>query len=88
MVHCVITKDPPIAKGYEGSYDVVMSLLCLEHVCRTRSEYATTVKKLATMVKTGGTLLLHTTLRNWEDHDDTPGYYAIGEIRYFDVALP
>ena len=88
MVHCDITKDPPIAKGYEGPYDVVMSLLCLEHACRIRSEYTTAVKMLATMVKTGGILLLHTTLRNREDHDDTPGYYAIGEIRYFDVALP
>ena len=43
---------------------------------------------LATMVKTGRTLLLHTTLRNQEDHDNTPGYYAIGDMRYFDVALP
>ena len=73
MVHCDITKDPPIAKGYEGPYDVVMSLLCLKHACWTRSEYTTTDKKLATMVKTGGTLLLHTTLRNREDHDDTSG---------------
>ena len=43
VVHCDITKDPPIVKGYEGPYDVVMSLLCLEHAYCTRSEYTTAV---------------------------------------------
>ena len=88
IVPCDITQDPPIANGYEGPYDVVMSLLCLESACRTRGDYTTAVKRLATMVKVGGNLLLYTTVRNRNDHDDTPGYYTIGERRYIDVALP
>ena len=39
-------------------------------------------------MKTNGNLLLYTTVRNRDDHDDTPGYYTIGERRFIDVALP
>ena len=88
VVPCDIIQDPPIAKGYEGPYDVVMSILCLESACRTRIEYTAAVKRLATMVKTNGNLLLYTTVRNRDDHDDSPGYYTIGERRFIDVALP
>ena len=49
IVPCDITQDPPIAKGYEGPYDVVMSMLCLETACRTRVEYTAAVKRLATI---------------------------------------
>ena len=88
VVPCNITQDPPIAKGYEGPYDVVMSLLCLDSACHTRSDYKAAFKRLAGMVKNGGDLLLYTTIRNREEHDDTPGYYGIGERKVFDVALP
>ena len=88
IVPCDITQDPPIAKGYGGPYDVVMSLLCLESACHTRGEYTAAVKRLATMVKTGGNLLLYTTVRNRDDDDDTPGYYTVGDKRYNYVALP
>ena len=88
IVPCDITQDPPIAKGYEGPYDLVMSLLCLESACRTRIEYTAAIKRLATMVKSNENLLLYTTVRNRDDHDDTPGYYTIGERKYIDVALP
>ena len=36
IVPCDITQDPPIAKGYEGPYNVVMSMLCIENGCLTR----------------------------------------------------
>ena len=35
VVACGITQDPPIAEGYEGPYDVVMSMLCIENGCLT-----------------------------------------------------
>ena len=38
-------------------------------------------------MKEGGNLLLYTTIRNREEDDDTPGYYGIGERKYFDAAL-
>ena len=38
------------------------------------------------LVKEGGNLLLYT-IRNQEEDNDAPGYYGIGERKYFDVAL-
>ena len=75
IVPCDITQDPPIAKGYEGPYDVVMSMLCIENGCLIRQEYKAAVKRIATLVKRDGTLLLYTTIRNREANDNTPGYY-------------
>jgi hypothetical protein len=56
IVPCDITQDPPIAKGYEEPYDVVMSMLCIENGCLTRQEYKDAVKRIATLVKSDGTL--------------------------------
>ena len=88
IVACDITQDPPIAKGYEGPYDVVMSILCIENGCLTRQEYKAAVKRIATLVKREGNLLIHSTVRNREKGDDTPGYYYVGEKKHIQVALP
>ena len=88
VVPCDITKDPPIAKGYEGPYDVVLSMLCIENGCLTKQEYKAAMKRIATLLKTGGNLLLHSTVRNREEGDDTPGYYYVGEKRHIQIALP
>ena len=88
IVPCDINQDPPIAKGYEGPYDVVLSMLCIENACLTRWDYKAAMKRLATLVKTGGNLLLYSTVRNRDENDDTPGYYHVGEQRYDQVALP
>ena len=88
IVSCDITQDPPIAKGYEGPYDVVMSMLCIENGCLTRQEYKAAVTRIATLVKRGGNFLLYSTVRNRKENDDTPGYYYVGEKRHIQVALP
>ena len=88
IVPCDITQDPPIAKGYEGPYDVVMSMLCIENGYLTRQGYKAAVKRISTLVKRDGTLLLYTTIRNREANDNTPGYYYVGEQRIVQVALP
>jgi hypothetical protein len=85
---CDITQDPPIAKGHEGPYDVVMSMLCIENACMTRQDYTAAMKRIATLVKIGGNLLLYSTVRNRDENDNTPGYYYVGKQRYVQVALP
>ena len=55
MVQCDLTQDPPIERGYDREYDVVISSLCLESVAQTSAEYKRGVEKLA---KLGGLLLL------------------------------
>ena len=84
VVTCDITQDPPIAKEFEGPYDVVMSILSIENGCLTREEYKTAVQKIAGLIRTGGTLLLNSTVRNKEGL----GYYYVGEHKYVQVALP
>ena len=88
IVSCDITQDLPIAEGYEGPYDVVMSMLCIENACLTRNEYKAAVRRIATLVKKGGNLLLYLSVRNREENDDTPGYYYSGDERHIQVALP
>ena len=84
VVPCDITRDPPIAEGFEGPYNVVMSILCIENGCLTRDEYKAAVKRIASLIKPGGTLLLHSTVRNKEGQ----GYYHVGKTKYVQVALP
>ena len=75
IIPCDITQDPPIGKGYEGPYDVGMSMIYIENGCLTRQEYKAAVKRMATLVKREGYLLIHSTVQNREEGDDTPGYY-------------
>ena len=58
VVPCDLTQDPPIERGYDRGYDVVISSLCLEAVMQTSAEYKRGVEKLAKLVKPGGLLLL------------------------------
>ena len=58
VVHCDLTQDPPIERGYDREYDVVISSMCLEAVAQTPEEYKNGVDKLAKFVKPGGLLLL------------------------------
>ena len=40
---CDIRPDPPIAVGFEGPYDVVVSMVCIENGCQTRDQYRAAV---------------------------------------------
>ena len=60
VVGCDVTQDPPIKKGYDGPYEVVICCLCLATACRTKADYSNAVRRLATLVKPGGVLLLQT----------------------------
>ena len=88
VVACDITQDPPIAEGFDEPYDIVMSMLCIENGCLTRDDYRAAVKRTSTLVKSGGTFLLYSSIRNREEHDQTPGYYHVGETKHLQVALP
>ena len=83
VVHCDLTQDPPIERGYDQQYDVVMSSLCIDVVARTREEYSQGMNKLSKLVKPGGTLLILGTEIRGED-----GFYVVGEekFRAFGVA--
>lgn len=84
VVPCDITKEPPIAKGFEGPYDVVISFLCYENVSMTRAEYKTFIKRTVPLIKVGGHLLLYCTIRNT---GDGLGYYHMGPTKFVVLRL-
>ena len=83
VVPCDITKDPPIAKGFEGPYDVLMSMLAFESGCTSRADYRAAIQKITPLLKIGGYFLIHTTIRN---HDGL-GFYHVGPTKFIDVCL-
>ena len=80
---CDITKENIIAEGFEGPYDILLCFLVLDATSRDLESYAIGIKKLASLIKNGGHLLLYSTIR---EHSDI-GYYTVGDIRLYDVAL-
>ena len=79
VVPCDISQDPPIAEAFAGpQYDVVMSVLCLEGACETRHDYKAAVRKLRSLIKPGGYLLLYCSLKNTESY----GHYHVGENKF------
>ena len=59
-------------------------MLCIENGCLTRGDYRAAIRKIANLIKAGGTLLLYSTVRNKEGQ----GYYHVGDKKYVQVALP
>ena len=74
VVHCDLTQDPPIERGYDREYDVVISTLCIEVVVQTPEEYKSGVEKLAKLAKPGGLLVVL-----GEELVSGPAAYAVGD---------
>ena len=71
VVHCDITQDPPIDKGYDQLYDVVVCSLVLEGASDSREEYRANAARLAKLVKPGGALFCY-------GIENKNGYYVFG----------
>ena len=72
VVHCDITQDPPIERGYDQLYDVVTCSFVLEGTARNLDEYASNTAKLGKLVKPGGLILIYGV-------ENKRGYYEIGD---------
>ena len=84
VIPCDVTKDPPIALGYEGPYDIVMCLLSIETGCLTQEEYRAAVKRVSTLIKVDGFLLLYSTIR----YDTSkPGWFKVGSETFMEISL-
>ena len=61
VAECDIEKEVFIEGAYNKSetYDVVMSFLCLESACKDFNSYKNAIKKLTSLIKRGGYLLLY-----------------------------
>ena len=72
VVHCDITQDPPIERGYDQLYDVVISSFVLESTARNLDEYASNTSTLGKLVKPGGLILIYGV-------ENKLGYYESGD---------
>ncbi len=70
IVPCDATQDPPIQRGYEGPYDVIITILCLPGASKTEEEYKAVVARVATLLKPGGRIVMY------EVEDPEKSYYT------------
>ncbi len=83
-VHCDITQDNPIERGYEGPYDVIITIFCLASACQTREEYVAAVGKLRGLLKPGGSIVLY----DVERVVGAPlGLYTVGDHVFHSLAV-
>ena len=85
IASCDISLDQPIEMGYEGPYDVVLTMLAIESACRSESEYFIFIERLSSLVKPGGHLLLIAKLATVSQ----PMYYKVGnqDIYYYTLSF-
>ena len=78
VVHCDVTQEPPIERGYDQLYDVVISSLVMESAARNHEEYVANISRLATLVKPGGVILYYGV-------ENKQGYYSVGDSKFSNV---
>ena len=54
VVFCDALSETPMEKGYEGSYDVVLDMQCLDAVCAEKKDFIKCVRNLHSLLKPGG----------------------------------
>lgn len=84
IVTCDVSKDQFIEDAFqmEAAYDVVTCFLCLESGCKDLESYKCAIKKLSSLLKKGGYILLYHT----QIESDVQSYVVNGTI-YRDIAL-
>ena len=78
VVACDITEGEFIDAQFKLEYDVVMCFLCIDNVVKDLKGYQSCIKKLFSLIKEGGHLLLLSSLRE----SPGEGFYTIGDVRF------
>ena len=61
VVHCDVLAGQGVPPGFEGPYDVVSCLSCLDCVCTSAELLGEAIRRLSGLVKSGGYLILQAT---------------------------
>ena len=80
VVHCDITQNPPIENGFDVLYDVVICCLVLEASASIQDEYYECLKRLATLIKPGGSIFYY-------GAENRAGYYTVGDRSFPTVCV-
>eukprot|EP00118_Oscarella_pearsei_P019975 m.215136 g.215136 ORF g.215136 m.215136 type:complete len:270 (+) comp39825_c1_seq2:214-1023(+) len=79
IIPCDAQQEKPIGEGYDGSFDVVSSTLCLEAANKTAEQFKSSLQKLSRLLKPGGWLMLNGVTGE--------SFYNVGEEKFFCLAL-
>lgn len=79
VVHCDIRQDSPIQNTEERLYDVVSTHLCLDTACESVDEYREGLRKLASLVRPGGSIVGSDMLGS--------SFYMVGDVRFSAIFL-
>lgn len=75
VVQCDINEDPPIQRGYDQLYDVLITSFVLEGVSKDCRDFSLKIQKFSNLIKPGGTILYY-------GLENTLGYYPIGDRKF------
>ncbi|XP_046340073.1 indolethylamine N-methyltransferase-like isoform X1 [Haliotis rufescens] len=62
ILPCDLFKEEPLEPAYFRPFDVVTTSLCLEAICEDSSSYKTCVKRIASLVRQGGHVVVYAVL--------------------------
>ncbi|KAL5479935.1 hypothetical protein EMCRGX_G023538 [Ephydatia muelleri] len=88
VVRCNVKEERVVPPGYEGPYDVVSCLNCLDCVCKSTEELGDCIKnKMSPLVKNGGYFMMEcsTVLEHYtpeEQQDPDAQYLVRTSVRY------
>jgi len=78
-VHCDVLAEPPIEKGFEGPYDVLIEGGCLLAACTTTESFKKGLITLTHLLKAGGTIIM---LGSDRDMEQSTTVYSVGSNLY------
>ena len=79
VVSCDINNDDTLLGPSKGSYDFIISSLCLESACMTMQSYIKSVRNLCGLIKPGGKLFLNGVLGET--------FYILKGLKFFCLSL-
>ena len=82
VVHCDVLAEPPIEKGFEGPYDVVIESGCLLAACTTTESFKKGLVTLSHLLKPGGTIIMWGSDRSMEQPTIV---YTVGDKEYISL---
>ena len=80
-----MSQEQLVFKGYEGPYDAVYCFFVLAGAASTVEEYKAAMKRVSSLIKKGGSLLLYASVLN---DTSKPGFYPVGSARFSKLPTP
>ncbi len=84
VVFCDALSERIVEKGYEGPYDIILQMSCLEGACTTKDSYKSRMKTLTTLLKPGG-VMVNQASNGFNDYEGA--HYPVGNKEHSCIRL-